>query len=183
MQIRMGGRFSIRCQPKGSSAAPLGTPSGVFHELKKRQPLLSAQRTDTENTGLPEHRNRLSRSPTGLHCPARGITIVMILILSLSCESLMSVLHGVPTTAPPSGDSDLVVPLSRLRPGQVGEVVRVLGRAEDVHRLEEFGLRHGARVEVFRQGRPCILRLGGGKVCLRADRSLKILVVPVHVAR
>jgi Fe2+ transport system protein FeoA len=61
-------------------------------------------------------------------------------------------------------------------------VGRIVGRAEDVHRLEEFGLRRGTRVEVFRQGNPCILRLAGGKVCLRADRSLKILVAPCDAA-
>jgi hypothetical protein len=44
--------------------------------------------------------------------------------------------------------------------------------------LEEFGLRAGIPIEMFRQGNPCILRLMGGKVCLRANRSLEILVAP-----
>jgi len=95
----------------------------------------------------------------------------------------MPVLQVARDVPPPAGDVDPLVPLSRLRVGQAAVVARVLGRTEDVHRLEEFGLRHGARVEVFRQGRPCILRLGGGKVCLRGDRSLKIFVVPLHAAR
>jgi len=79
-------------------------------------------------------------------------------------------------------DSAPLVPLSRLRTGQSAVIGRIVGRAEDVHRLEEFGFRHGTPVEVFRQGIPCILRLAGGKVCLRADRSLKILVVPRDAA-
>jgi len=87
-----------------------------------------------------------------------------------------------PATATPPADYAHLVPLRRLPAGQSGVVVRMVGRAEDVHRLEEFGLCHGTRIEVFRQGNPCILRLAGGKVCLRADRSLKILVAPVHAA-
>jgi Fe2+ transport system protein FeoA len=95
----------------------------------------------------------------------------------------MAILQVVPGAPPPASSTDPLVPLSRLRVGQAAVVARVLGRTEDVHRLEEFGLRHGARIEVFRQGRPCILRLGGGKVCLRGDHSLKIFVVPLHAAR
>jgi|YNPNPStandDraft_1061719.scaffolds.fasta_scaffold49813_2 ferrous iron transport protein A len=70
------------------------------------------------------------------------------------------------------------IPLTRLRPGQSGIVRRIRGRPEDVHRLEEFGLRDGVAVEMFRPGATCILRLKGGKICLRANEALEILVVP-----
>jgi Fe2+ transport system protein FeoA len=68
--------------------------------------------------------------------------------------------------------------LGRLRSGQSAIVRRIVGRAEDVHRLEEFGLRDGTPIEMFRQGNPCILRLMGGKVCLRPNGSLEIFVAP-----
>jgi ferrous iron transport protein A len=71
------------------------------------------------------------------------------------------------------------IPLEQLRPGQAARISRVSGPAEDVHRLEEFGLRDGSRVEMFRPGNPCILRLGGVKVCIRAGRQLRVYVVPV----
>jgi Fe2+ transport system protein FeoA len=82
-------------------------------------------------------------------------------------------------TASGGADNGPLVPLGRLCPGQSAVVRRIVGRAEDVHRLEEFGLCRGTPIEMFRQGNPCILRLAGGKVCLRADRSLEILVAPV----
>jgi ferrous iron transport protein A len=72
-----------------------------------------------------------------------------------------------------------LVPLGRLRPGQSAVIGRIEGRWEDVHRLEEFGLRSGTAVEMFRTGNPCILRLAGNKVCLRMHRTLAVLVAPL----
>ena len=71
-----------------------------------------------------------------------------------------------------------LVLLSSLRAGQKARVCRILGQPEHVHRLEEFGLRRDAVIEVFRSGNPCIVRLGGGKICLRVDNSLNVLVEP-----
>jgi hypothetical protein len=45
--------------------------------------------------------------------------------------------------------------------------------------LEEFGIRCGTRIEMFRAGTPCILRIGGNKFCLRADELLDVLVEPI----
>ena len=70
------------------------------------------------------------------------------------------------------------IPLRLLRPGQWACVTRIAGPPEDVHRLEEFGLRPGTRIEMFRAGRPCILRLAGSKVCLRTERRLQVFVTP-----
>jgi ferrous iron transport protein A len=72
-----------------------------------------------------------------------------------------------------------LIQLSQLAAGQAAVVRSIVGRAEDVHRLEEFGLCDGTAIEMFRRGNPCILRLAGGKVCLRAHRSLEILVAPI----
>ena len=75
----------------------------------------------------------------------------------------------------------LEIPLERLRPGEPARIARIAGPPEDVHRLEEFGLRPGTPVEVFRAGRPCILRVAGAKVCLRMEHRLQILVAPGQV--
>ena len=69
-----------------------------------------------------------------------------------------------------------VIPLNRLKPGQSAEVSQVLGPLDHVHRLEELGLRCGTTVQMFRPGNPCIVRMAGNKVCLRADNGLTVLV-------
>lgn len=71
---------------------------------------------------------------------------------------------------------DRLVPLHRLAAGQSAHISRIIGRADHVHRLEEFGLRGGTRIEMFRPGNPCIIRLAGNKICLRADALLSVLV-------
>ena len=75
---------------------------------------------------------------------------------------------------------DKVVPLETLLPGQDARVARIVGRGDDVHRLEEFGLRGGTRLRMFRCGNPCIVRVAGGKVCLRPQDRLRILVEPME---
>ena len=69
-----------------------------------------------------------------------------------------------------------LVPLTYLRNGQSAIVGQVLGRTDLVHRLEEMGLRGGATVEMVQTGTPCIIRLGGHKLCFRADEATAVLV-------
>jgi Fe2+ transport system protein FeoA len=71
-----------------------------------------------------------------------------------------------------------LIPLSRLDRGQLGVVGHIEGRVDHVHRLEEFGLRRGTRIEMFRPGDPCILRVASNKICLRLNGSFRILVKP-----
>jgi ferrous iron transport protein A len=73
-----------------------------------------------------------------------------------------------------------LIPVSRLHAGQAARIRQILGRADHVHRLEEFGLRGGTKIEMFRPGNPCILRIAGNKVCLRANDLLRILVTPLE---
>ena len=73
---------------------------------------------------------------------------------------------------------DKSIPLSDLPTGQSAAVRRITGDPDRVHRLEEFGLRGGTRVEMFRRGNPCIVRMAGSKICLRTDEPLRILVEP-----
>jgi Fe2+ transport system protein FeoA len=69
-----------------------------------------------------------------------------------------------------------LVPLSVLRSGQIGEVGQLVGAPDQVRRLEELGLRAGARLEMIRSGAPCIIRVDGSKLCFRNDDSLRVLV-------
>ena len=71
------------------------------------------------------------------------------------------------------------IPVQRLRRGQSAFVARIAGPPEDVHRLEEFGLRPGTKIEMFRPGSPCILRMAGSKVCLRMEDHLQVFVAPM----
>lgn len=72
----------------------------------------------------------------------------------------------------------LSVPLKDLSAGQCARVHCVTGHPDHVHRLEELGLRGGAKIEMFRPGNPCIVRLACSKVCLRTDDRLHVLVEP-----
>jgi len=78
---------------------------------------------------------------------------------------------------PASAMHDLI-PLNFLVPGQTADVGHVAGLPEQVHRLEELGLRGGAQVEMIQNGSPCIIRLAGQKLCFRADELLRVLVRP-----
>jgi Fe2+ transport system protein FeoA len=71
------------------------------------------------------------------------------------------------------------IPLESLHAGQSARISRIAGHPDHVHRLEEFGLRRGMRIEMFRTGNPCILRVGGNKFCLRSDDLLSIQVLPL----
>jgi ferrous iron transport protein A len=70
------------------------------------------------------------------------------------------------------------VPLKKLPAGGCATVSRIHGHPDHVHRLEEFGLRDGTKIEMFRQGNPCIIRMAGHKICLRAGDLLHVLVEP-----
>ena len=71
-----------------------------------------------------------------------------------------------------------LIPLAQLHVGARAAVDCVLGRPDDVHRLEELGLRAGTAVEMVQPGTPCIIRLSGNKLCIRADDLLSVLVRP-----
>lgn len=71
---------------------------------------------------------------------------------------------------------DDLIPLSCLPAGSRAEIGAVMGQPEQVHRLEELGLRGGNMVEMVQPGSPCIIRLDGQKFCFRADDLLQVLV-------
>lgn len=69
-----------------------------------------------------------------------------------------------------------LIPLHHLVAGSSGVVAAVLGDLDQVQRLRELGLRDGESVEMVQSGSPCIVRLGGQKLCFRADDLLSVLV-------
>lgn len=73
---------------------------------------------------------------------------------------------------------DDLIPLRYLMPGQTAEVGQLMGSAEQVHRLEELGLRSGVRIEMLQSGSPCIIRLSGSKLCFRDSDAIRVLVRP-----
>jgi Fe2+ transport system protein FeoA len=73
---------------------------------------------------------------------------------------------------------DTVIPLDLLKVGQSAFVARIVGQPDCVQRMEEFGLRQGTEIQMFRPGNPCIICLAGNKVCVRADGMLRVLVTP-----
>jgi Fe2+ transport system protein FeoA len=75
-----------------------------------------------------------------------------------------------------------VIPITHLRRGEVAEISQVLGTAEQVRRLEELGLRGGVHLEIVQSGSPCIVRIGGAKLCFRHDELLRVLVTPRKTA-
>jgi Fe2+ transport system protein FeoA len=69
-----------------------------------------------------------------------------------------------------------IIPLPLLPAGQRAHVAQLLGRADDVHRLEELGLRIGSAVEMVQAGSPCIVSLGGTRLCFRGGEATSVLV-------
>jgi ferrous iron transport protein A len=74
------------------------------------------------------------------------------------------------------------IPLTQLRRGEVAEISQVVGTPEQVRRLVELGLRGGTRLEIVRDGSPCIVRVAGAKLCFRHDELLQVLVTPRKTA-
>jgi ferrous iron transport protein A len=75
------------------------------------------------------------------------------------------------------------IPIRQLPAGCSAVIHRIKGNPDNIHRLEEFGLRGGSRIEMFRPGNPCIIRLAGNKICLRAGELVDVLVEPITTAQ
>ena len=71
-----------------------------------------------------------------------------------------------------------LVPLNRLRTGETALIVEVVGRSDQVQRIKELGLRDGTAISMVRSGSPCIIRLAGQTLCIRANELLNVLVEP-----
>jgi Fe2+ transport system protein FeoA len=71
-----------------------------------------------------------------------------------------------------------LIPLSHLRRGTTARIAQLVGGPEQVHRLEELGLRQGTQIEMVANGSPCIVKILGSKFCFRATQLLGVLVQP-----
>ena len=69
-----------------------------------------------------------------------------------------------------------LLPMSALLPGQIAEVRELVGRPEQLRRLEELGVRSGAILEIVQSGSPCIVRVGGTKLCFRDGEMCSVFV-------
>ena len=69
-----------------------------------------------------------------------------------------------------------LLPLQLLPPGRAGRIDQLLGRPDEIHRLEELGMRVGTPVEMVRSGTPCIVKLDGARLAFRDNEALRVLV-------
>jgi Fe2+ transport system protein FeoA len=75
-----------------------------------------------------------------------------------------------------SSAANFLFPLEVLRSGDWAEVAEVGGEPGWVARLAELGIRAGIRLQVLQPGSPCLLRVGGARLSLRAEQASQILV-------
>jgi Fe2+ transport system protein FeoA len=72
--------------------------------------------------------------------------------------------------------------LEFLESGDWAEVEHVLGEPAWVCRMAEMGVRAGCRLRVLQPGSPCLLDVGGCRLCLRGECLMQILVRPLRAA-
>ena len=76
-------------------------------------------------------------------------------------------------------NTNTLLPLELLQPGDWADVADVSGDAGCVGRLGELGIRVGCRLQVVQPGSPCLVRIGHAAICLRGDCAVQILVQPL----
>ncbi|MFO0877071.1 MAG: FeoA family protein [Gemmataceae bacterium] len=72
-----------------------------------------------------------------------------------------------------------LLPLECLQPGEWAEVADVTGEPGWVGRLGELGIRVGCHLQMLRCGSPCLVQVGGGRLSLRGDHGMQVLVRPL----
>lgn len=75
-------------------------------------------------------------------------------------------------------NAEYLLPLEMLRPGEWAEVAEVSGDPAWVCRMAELGLQAGCTLRMLQAGSPCMLQVGGCKLCLRSTDTALILVRP-----
>jgi Fe2+ transport system protein FeoA len=79
-------------------------------------------------------------------------------------------------------NNDTLLPLELLGPGEWADVTEVTGEPVWVNRMAELGVRAGCRLCVLQPGSPCLLQVGGARLCLRGECAMQIMVRPVAAA-
>ena len=75
----------------------------------------------------------------------------------------------------------MLLPLELVQSGGWAQVEDIAGHPSWVSRLAELGVRVGIRLQVLRQGKPCLLQIGGCRLSLRDESGTHILVRPLTV--
>ena len=73
----------------------------------------------------------------------------------------------------------MLLPLEMLSRGEWALVEEVEGEPSLVGRMAELGLRAGCRLQMVSPGKPCLLEIGGCRLCLRGDCAMRIFVRPL----
>jgi len=68
------------------------------------------------------------------------------------------------------------IPLNLLATGQCARIDQLLGRPDEIHRLEELGMRIGTPVEMVQSGKTCIVNLSGTRLAFRGADAFHVLV-------
>jgi ferrous iron transport protein A len=76
-------------------------------------------------------------------------------------------------------NSEALVPLELLRPGEWADVAEVSGDPGLVCRMAELGVRSGCRLRMLQGGCPCLLQVEGCRLSLRVESLMQIFVRPV----
>jgi ferrous iron transport protein A len=77
---------------------------------------------------------------------------------------------------------ECLLPVEMLAPGEWADVAEICGDSTWVGRMAELGVRSGCRLQVIQPGTPCLLNVGGCRLCLRSEDCMRVLVRPVAVA-
>ncbi len=67
-------------------------------------------------------------------------------------------------------------PLQMLAAGQRARIDQLVGRPDEIHRLQELGLHVGKPVEVLQSGSTCIVKLDGTRLAFRDHEGFRVLV-------
>jgi ferrous iron transport protein A len=67
-------------------------------------------------------------------------------------------------------------PLHMLTVGQRAHIDQLVGRPDEVHRLQELGMHVGKSVEMLQTGSPCIVKLDGSRLAFRDHEGFRVLV-------
>lgn len=71
------------------------------------------------------------------------------------------------------------LPLELLQRNERAEIVEVDGPPEEVHRLDEMGLRPGVVFRLISPGSPCVLALDETRFSFRPSEATTVLVRPL----
>ena len=67
-------------------------------------------------------------------------------------------------------------PLQMLAAGQRARIDQLVGRPDEIHRLQELGMQVGKPVEVLQSGSTCIVKLDGTRLAFRDHDGFHVLV-------